>query len=431
MIHKVRHKIKQKFPRGGFARNAATLMTGTAVAQGISIVLAPVLTRLYSPEEFGLFALYFTIASPLSVIATARYESAIMLPDREEDALNVVALSCSISILLGVVLLFPTYLFRESIAHLMGQEELKNWLYFVPVTVMFTGVYQSLNYLANRYAAYKLLAANRITQSAMVSIINIGMGLLGFGLAGLLVANIFGQVLATVLILISLLRLNKLKLEPIKFKIMIQQAKRYIKFPKYDIPSMFINVVANQVPVFMLGKFFNSAIVGFYSLTNKVIGLPVSLVSGSILDVFRQRASSDYTKYGNCEQIFKKTFKSLLLMSILPFLLFAFFAPFLFSVVFGATWRTAGEYAQIMSVMLLLKFISSPLSYMFFVAEKQEYNFIGQFFLLLFSIGSIFIGVYLHNVKVAILTFSLSYSIVYIGYLMLSYKFSKGVKYAA
>ena len=406
-------------------------MTGTAVAQGISIALSPVLTRLYSPKEFGLFALYFAIASPLSVIATARYESAIMLPDKEEDALNVVALSCSISVILGALLLLVTYLFNDSIAHLMGQEELKNWFYFVPITVMFTGVYQSLNYLANRHTAYKLLAANRITQSAIVSIINIGMGLLGFGLAGLLLANVFGQILATALIMINLLRLDKLKFQPIHFKGMIQQAKRYVKFPKYDIPSMFINVLANQVPVFMLGKFFSSSIVGFYSLTNKVIGLPVNLVAGSVLDVFRQRASSDYAKHGNCEQIFKKTFKSLLTLSIAPFLVFAIFAPFLFSFVFGATWRTAGEYAQIMSVMLFFRFISSPLSYMFFVAEKQEYNFIGQCFLLLFSVGSILVGVYLHNVKVAILIFSLSYSLVYVAYLMLSYRFSKGVKNGA
>lgn len=427
MIHKIKHKVKQKFPKGGFARNATTLMSGTAIAQGINLAVSPFLTRIYTPEDFGLFAVFLAVVAPLLILATARYESAIMLPEKEEDALSLVALSSFISIIMGVILLVVIFVFDESISNLLGQKDLSKWLYLVPLAVTLTGIYQSLNYLANRHSAYKLLAGNRITQASFVGITSVTLGILKYGVAGLLIASLTGQVFVTILITVRLFSIKKLNFSSVNFKSISRQAKRYVKFPKYDVPSMFINVLANQVPVLMLGKFFSSTITGFYSLTNKIISLPVGLVASAVLDVFRQRASSDYIKNGNCEYIYKKTFKSLFVLSIIPFLIFLFFSPFLFSIIFGEVWRISGEYAQILSVMLFFRFISSPLSYVFFIAEKQEYNLIGQTTLLIFSVISMYIGYRYNDVKLAVYMFSFSYSLVYISYLAVSYRLSRGV----
>ncbi len=426
MIHKVKHKIRQKFPKGGFARNAATLMTGTAVAQALPIAAAPILTRIYSPADFGLFALYLSIVSPLSIISTARYESAIMLPEKDEDAVNLVGLSIFISIALSGIVLLVVCWWGHFFADLIGYQKIVKWFYLIPASIFLTGFYQSLNYWANRHSRYKMLATNRVVQSVTATGTNLFFGFYGLGAIGILLATLLGQLVATILIACRLYLLDKEMKELISLKVMKAQAKRYIKFPKYDIPSMFTNVLANQIPVFMFGKYFSSQVVGFYSLTNKVMGVPVGLISGSILDVFRQRASSDYAKYGNCKHIYVKTFKSLFLFAIFPFLFLMFFSPMLFSIIFGDSWRVAGEFASIMSVMFFLGFVVSPLSYVFFIAEKQNYNFIGQICILIINLCSIGIGVYFKNVRLALINYTIGYSIIYLSYLFVSYRLAKG-----
>ena len=126
--------------RSEFSRNVFALMTGTTIAQAIPIAISPILTRIYTPEDFGVFALYMAIASILSVIATGRYELAIMLPKKDEDAINIAALSIIISFFVSFVSLLIVFVFNAQITNLLGNPEISNWLYFIPLTVLLTGV---------------------------------------------------------------------------------------------------------------------------------------------------------------------------------------------------------------------------------------------------------------------------------------------------
>ncbi len=195
------------------------------------------------------------------------------------------------------------------------------------------------------------------------------------------------------------------------------------------MPSVLVNVVANQLPLLALGKFFGLGVVGFYSLMYKVLMMPISLLSSTVLDVFKQRATEDYNKYGNCKDIYVKTFKSLVMLGIVPFTILGIFAPEIFAFVFGEDWRVAGEFAQIMTPMFFLNFIVNPLSYTFFIAQKQKLNLIGQFILLILTMISIYIGLQFNDYKIFISIFSISLSIYYVWYLWLSYYFSKGKGY--
>jgi O-antigen/teichoic acid export membrane protein len=185
---------------------------------------------------------------------------------------------------------------------------------------------------------------------------------------------------------------------------------------------------SGQIPVLLLSAFFGSAVTGFFSLSQRVIAAPEGLISVSVGDVFRQQASVEYQKTGNCRKTFIKLFKILVLVSIIPFAILGFAAPVLFEVIFGSQWEVAGGYVQIMTIMFFLSFIVSPLSSMFIIAEKQKLDLIIQLFHFIFICLSFFAGYrFFKKPEAAILLYTITYSIKYLFEFYLSYRFSGGV----
>jgi len=414
--------LKKFKPKSEFTRNVLTLMTGTTIAQAIPIAISPILTRIYTPEDFGIFSLYMSVVSIVSVIATGRYELAIMLPKKNTDAANIVALSILISFIISFITLLVVFIFNRTITDLLGNEAISNWLYFIPVTVLFTGIYQSFNYWANRKKEYKRLALSRVLQSFTSSGSNLGMGFDGFGFSGLILGNLFGQFISTVYLVRRVLLDDRKYMNVISKNIMVLLLKKYIKFPKFDLSASLLNVSAQQVSNILFNTMFNSTIAGYYYLTQRMLGLPVSIVAASILDVFKEKASKDFLSNGNAKEIYIKTFKQLFFLSLIPSILLYIFAIDIFTLVFGSAWAISGEYARILIPMLFLRFISSPLSFMLYIGEKQELNLFGN---LLFFMGTLLSFYFASTALDVVLYLSFSYSFIYLLYLIISAKIAK------
>jgi len=156
-----------------FTRNVLTLMTGTVVAQAIPIAISPILTRIYSPEEFGLFALFFAILSILSVLANGRYENAVMLPKKDSDAINIFALGFIINTFLSLFLLVIVVLFNDDFTRLLGNDDIAIWLYFIPIALFFTGLFNILNSFNNRQKNYKDIADAMVMKSMVLAVVQI------------------------------------------------------------------------------------------------------------------------------------------------------------------------------------------------------------------------------------------------------------------
>jgi len=411
-------------PKSEFSRNVLTLMTGTTIAQAIPIAISPILTRIYTPEDFGMFALYMSIASILSVVATGRYEMAIMLPEKDEDVKSLVKMILMLLTFTVFIVFSVIFLFNDQITSLFDNKEIANWLYFLPVSIFLVGLYQVFNYLLIREKNFKRLAKNKVMVSTTNGSIQLIIGSTLQDSFGLLLGNILGYIVSIYFIVKSKVVNKYFKFKDLPIE---NVAKEYHRFPKYDVPSVLVNVITNQLPLIALAKFFSLGILGFYSLMYKVLMMPISLLSNTILDVFKQRATEDYNNYGNCEDIFKKTFKKLIMLGIIPFSILGVFSVEIFSFVFGEKWIIAGEFAQIMTPMFFLNFIINPLSYTFFIVNKQKLNLIGQISLLFVTLISIILGINLGNEYTVVLFFSISYSFVYIIYLIKSYSFSKGI----
>lgn len=401
--------MRRLLPKSAYARNVLTLMTGTSLAQAIPIAISPILTRLYGPEEFGRFALYMAVAMIASVLVTGRYELAILLPRQDRDALHIAALAMVLSMAISAVLLLFVIFFAQSVAALLGDVALTPWLYWVPASTLLLGVYQSLNYWSNRKAQYKRLAISRTVQSTGVALAQMGSGYAGSGAVGLVGGQVVGQMLATSVLARLIWREDCKQIRTLKVVRGLGLAKKYINFPKYLIVAHGFNTASGQMPVLLLSALFNTTAAGFFTLTQRVMAAPMSLVASALGDVFRQEASQAYIHQGNCEEIYKKTLKRLLLISVVPFVIFFFVAPELFSLIFGAQWRVAGEYAKILTPKFFFDFVVGPLSAMFLIAEKQRLDLIWQIGLVSTAVISLFSGYWLSDVKLALVFYSVSH----------------------
>ena len=381
--------IKKLLPRSAFSRNVVTLMTGTAIAQAIPIAISPILTRIYTPNDFGLLSLFISITAILGSIANGRYELAIMLPEKDDEAINIAALSLLIAATFSVILLIIILIFNQDFSNLLGDTKIGFWLYFVPFVVLMTGLFNVLNYLNTRKKLYKDIAKANIYKSVGMTSVQLGLGFAKLGATGL----ISGQIVAQI---ISNYRLAKnakknYHIQAIKKSAITNLAKRYSDFPKFSMSAILANSLAYNLTNILISIYYNIATLGFYSLGQRLLGMPAALVGSSIGQVYFQEATIEKNKTGKAVNTFNKTSKKLFLLSIVFFTPLFFLLPIIFEIFFGKEWRVAGEYAQITLPFVAVQFIVATISNTNNIFEKQKIALAWQlgFMVLSFSIFAI------------------------------------------
>lgn len=375
----------------GFARNVVTLMTGTTIAQAIPIALSPILTRIYKPEDFGILALYIALSAIVGTIATARYELAIMLPKDEESAINVVALSIGMAFVTSFVVLIIVVMFNSPIAKMLGNSEIGNWLYFIPLSILLTGIYQSLNYWANRKSQYGSMSSSRVVQSGATVATQCIVGLAGGGPTGLVGGSLTGQMLATAQLAKATFGKNRFPLRCITFYRCKDMALRYISHPKYLVISHGISSAYGQLPVFVFSSLYSMVATGHFSLATRMVALPSTLIANAVGDVFRQRAAEDFRKHGRFDDVLEKTVVRTALLGLPFFLIFFFLSEDIFAFVFSEDWRIAGEQARILAISSYFGFVFTPIDKGALITEKLNYILnwhLFRFLGMLFAAGS-------------------------------------------
>lgn len=384
-------------PKSEFSRNVLTLMTGTTIAQAIPIAISPILTRIYRPEDFGVFALYMSISSIMGVIATGRYELAIMLPKKDEEAVNIVVLSILISFFVSFISFLIVFIFNSQITNLLGNQEISNWLYFIPITVLLTGIYQSLNYWSNRKKQYKRLATNRVIQSSTIGSINLGMGFGGFGSSGLIVGGVLGQGLSTGILTKTIWNEDRNLIKYINKLKIYALIKKYIDFPKINMFHAFINEAKNSITNILLVKFYSAFILGQFYMIHRILLLPSGLIGTSISQVLFRVLSEKYNKKEDFSSEVLNIMIKLFLFALIPFFIIVFFGKEIFALVFGENWTTGGELASGYALFILFHFVASPISIVPLIVNKQKSAFYWNFWGSVLYIFSIVLGYYLFN----------------------------------
>jgi O-antigen/teichoic acid export membrane protein len=394
-------------------------MAGTTIAQAIPIAISPILTRLYAPEDFGVFALYMSIVSILSVIVTWQYELAIMLPKRNRDALNILFLSIALTILTSFFLFIIVVLFNTQITNLLNNQDISKWLYLTPFSILSIGLFNSFNYWFNRDKNYKLLATTKVTRSFINSSMNLIFGFLKLENIGLILSSFISQ-LFTIVLFIRNFHFQDIKLFSKKRTLIL--LRKYMKFPKVTLPHSIFSSLSQNLPIFIITKFFNSSDVGFYSFGNKIIMLPIGMISNAYYQVFFQSFKDERNKL----TFYLHKFRQVNMIFLPLFVLLWFILPDIFAFVFSTKWRIAGEYAQILLPLLYMKFLSNlftTTTYIYY--QKQEENFVLGILITFLIFLSLMLGVYNNDIKIGLFCMMASNTSVIVFKLYRSFKFVK------
>ncbi|MDM7926578.1 MAG: oligosaccharide flippase family protein [bacterium] len=383
---------ENRLKRSRFYRNVMILMSGTALAQVLPVAALPVLSRLYTPEHFGTYGLFLTISTSLAVLATGRYELAIPLPRKNEDAFHLVVLSAVLTAGFSLMILIMTVFAREPVSRVLKNPEISMWLFGVSVSVLLLAGFQILNYWANRNNRYRDMAAGRVIQTGLMVVAALGLGFLNPGAGGLIVAGIAGQLAAVLFMAWRTFTREQRAGMTIRIGGLREQARRYEKFPRINSMHALMDMLQLNGIVFLISAFFGQKTLGFYSMTMRVLRTPLSFVGTSIAQVFYQRMSSDYSAGREIESLVRKTTVRLAALAFPVFFTLFLAGPRLFSAVLGPEWREAGVYAKILAPWLYLNFIYSPVSQLPLVLNRQGAGFFVGLGYNILILACVFIG---------------------------------------
>jgi O-antigen/teichoic acid export membrane protein len=408
-----------------FIKNVITLSSATVLAQILSLSIIPILTRLYSPEQFGLMSLFISIGSVFVVLFTLRLEQAILVPKRNENAIAIACLALFLS--LFFTLLFTVLCYFYLLAG--GGGELGKLIYLVPLSAFLFSIYKVANNYNNRLGAYKKFAANTLIFSVSQLLLKLAFGFLGFTALGLVWAVLLGR-FGTALYSFFHLEWDKYIRKQRKFFIVRLKFlfKRYKKFSTWLLSSDLINVLSIQSPFLFIAYLYGNEWVGYFGLAVSVSSIPLQFIGSSIGNVFRGEAAVLMKEKGCCDELFRALLFKLVVFLIPLFLTVYFLAPKIFSLGFGENWNNSGEIVQCLCLMFFFQFIARVFSYLYVLYDRQIENFCVQITLLTFVIVIFYMGNKYNNELLSVLTlYSFSYSLIYIFVIIRSYYFSKGV----
>ncbi|WP_042348358.1 lipopolysaccharide biosynthesis protein [Bacillus massiliigorillae] len=389
-----------------FLKNVAVLISGTAIAQGLMIASSPLLSRLYNPEVFGIFAIYTSIISVLSVIMTWQYDTAIVLPKKEEDGMKVAIFSSYIVIAMTILVFIIMLLFGDFIANLLGITILSSWLWVVPISVCALGFYQILNNWSIRRKRFKRLSTSQLSRSVSVVSTQVSGGFIGLGSIGLIGGQIIGQLMASIILGYQVWKDDRREiLQANNNNTMGVLARKYKNFPLYSVPQSLLNAVSRNIPPFLLAFFYGPGVVGFYALSLKLVQIPADVIGESIRNVFFQKASEHYNENGKIRSLMIRATCYLALIAIIPAIIVICFGPQIFSLILGNQWYTAGEYAKWMVVWLFFGFINIPAFVVAQIVGLQKHLLIYEVCLLFFRSAALFIGLKFYNALTGIMLF--------------------------
>ncbi len=397
-------------------KNFSTLVFGTVTSQILLVVASPLLTRLFSPEDFGVLSTFTSISVISSIIFSGRYELAIGLPVEEYKAEALMRLIYKLSIISAALIFVLIIIFWFCDFLGIIREDLFSISYFyLPFYVFLTINNSALIYWVNRHKQYRKVSFSTLLSSMFNVVICFFLGFFGVKGVGLVTGLTLGM-LASVLFLFMHFIKEKSKLETTNQQIK-DVAKEYIYFPKYSLFSDLASNLNQQFLPILFAFFYSSYIVGLFSLANRMLRLPNIVFTTAIANIFRNEAIDQLRIRGNCIKLFTATLKRLFLIGLIVYSSIFILSPYLFGLFFGKEWVRSSEYAQILCVMLFVEFFSQPFNSLYYVSLKQKVFLKVQTIQTIFSIAFV---VVLLALKKDVFTILKAYSFISIIFSLLN-----------
>lgn len=420
--------MKLKIFNNKFIKNILIVASGTVMAQIISLLLLPIVTRIFGPEAYGLLGTFQAVISILAPLAALTLPIAIVLPKKNSEAVSIIKLSL---IVIGIMVFFITLLlalFFEDVIEVFKVENIANYLYLLPIAILFSGLLEIMSQWLIRTNQYKIIAKSTMYQP-----------ILAYG--GMILIGFFYPK-PEVLIVITVLKVGFTALQMFLFmnnnteniKIDIKSSllssretlKKYKDFPIYRAPEAIISSASYNIPILMLTSMVNPAAAGFYAIGRTALSLPSHIIGKAFGDVFYPRIANAPNNKESLVKLILNSTVVLLGISFIPFGIVTFAGPQIFTIIFGGDWIKAGEYAQWISIMSLCMFISRPAVKTLPVINAQKFQLVFTIIMTALRSFSLFFGLFvLKNDVIAVALFCCSSSVLYLVLIYLTINKSK------
>lgn len=388
------------------AKNSAILLMANVISQLLGIVFYPILTRIYSPDDFGLLNLFVSIGGVLVLCSTAEYQYSIMLPKSEKSAVACFHVGF-------LILFFTTFLcvvaafFSPYIASLFHAPALADYFWLMPLYVFYIGLWTLLNYWYTRKNRFKDMGFYLISQSAFNVIVKYLMGAGGLLRSGLMVGTVLAPILSIVLIIKRTFRavlkpLLVFEKEECKF-----MAQRYANYPKYSLPKSVVNSVSLNLPILLLTPFGGLNEVGLLGMAITLSFRPLSMISGSLHQSLYHKFTKNIHNNQSIYPLFKRYIVSMLVSVIPIFIALYYVLPTLSGWFLGQEWYVSGEYIRLLLPWLFTTILLGPFAFLIDVFQKQKIGMYYEFVCFILRILGLTVGIVLEDFKLAVLLYSL------------------------
>lgn len=382
-------RLRQRIRSGAFLRAALTIVAGTGAAQLIVVVSSPILTRLYAPTDYGIYSVATSILI-LGAVTCLRYEFAIPLPKDNVSAANLLGLSLIVNVGMSLATAVALLLIGPWLLGLLGASILGPYVLLLALAQFGGGVVSALINWAVRTKNYSEIAVNRLTQSAALVGMQVGLGVLGVGTLGLVIGLVAGSIAGASRLAGAAWHTNASAFRQVTWKGMAIVAKRYRRFPIFSSGSALLAHLGVRAPFLLLVAYFGTETGGQYALAERVLYLPLTLVAGSVGQVFiAEGARLAHEDPSELRRLFGRTTTSLALTALGPAIAIAIAVPLLAGTVFGEAWTEAGSIVAILVPMFYVAFVLSSTGDVLYILERQGLHLVREILRVVLLGGSI------------------------------------------
>lgn len=427
-VRNVLARYIQRLRQSPFVRAAALLAGSTAIGQGLIVAVTPILTRLYSPEDFGALTVYVSVLTAFMAVASLRYEFAVPLPRRNSEAINLLAIGLGLILFMCLVCTLSVYIGGDALVTWTETPALAEYLWLLPLSLFGAGLYQLLSYWALREKAYGLIGRTRLTQSAAMVATQLGVGIALPGAAGLIVGDVVGRSGGGGSLLRSFLSRRRV-LRLLHLPTMRAVARRYRRFPLISSGASLLNTLGLQLPGLLIAGLYGPVQAGFFTLAMRIGGLPADLSGQAIGQVYIGQAS-EAMRTGRPDQVYGMTKKIVVQMGMLSvvLILISMCAPVLFGYLFGLEWQEAGWFLAFLAPVFAGRLVVGPVSQIVNVAERQGVQMIGDAIRCVAVVGAFIIPSVLNmTIESTITVYTTVMVVMYAGLLVMYLRIARSI----
>ncbi|ELR68651.1 hypothetical protein C900_00162 [Fulvivirga imtechensis AK7] len=400
-----------------FVKNLSYLISGTIISQLIGIALTPVLSRYYSPADFGVLGSVVTIAGIMATSSTLRYEMGIVQgSDREARSLLTLSFTTLIITVTACFIIFS--IFPDLLLSIGMPSPGILLTSILCLLALVLGARNIFIEWLNRSKNFKFLSKRTVIERLSTVTLQMAWAwFIGTGI-GLVYGNLLGVISGVLLIAVP--SLKTIKGLTFSFDTLKATAKKYYRFAAYSTPQNLLNAISQGLPILMLGRYFGESEVGAYFFTMRILQLPSALVSGAIKQVFYKETVDSIENFDNLKSKYFKLTGLLLALILFPALIIFVFGSDIFAFIFGSEWESAGTYASWMFIWVGLMFVNPPSAVLYYTLHKQKIQLIMEVFLFASRFLALYYGGLYGDMLFTIKVYSIIgfiFNIFFIGYI--------------